>query len=45
MDALFWASKKKKNVPFTPIIKLGRAKIFFNIIPIVFGLKKKDIYT
>jgi len=29
MNALFWASKSK--VLFTPLIKLGRAWIFFNI--------------
>jgi len=34
MDVLFWASKSK--VPFTPIIKLGRPRIFLNITLIVF---------
>jgi len=34
MDVLFWASKNK--VPFTPIIKLGKSRIFFNRTLIVF---------
>jgi len=42
MNALFGASKTQY---ITNITKLGRARILINITPIVFGSKKKVIYT
>ncbi len=39
----FWASKSQS--PFTAIIKLGKARTFFNRTSIVFIWKKKAIYT
>ncbi len=42
MDAQFWTSKSQP--PFTAIIKLGRARTFFNVTPTVFVWKKKVIY-
>ncbi len=38
-----WALKSRP--PFTAIIKLGRARTYFYITPIVFVIKKKVIYT
>ncbi len=49
MDALYWTSNELEiywsQQPFTAIIKLGRARTFLNITPIVFVWKKKVIYT
>jgi len=33
----FFKGALKSRVPLTPIIKLGRAKLFFNITPILYG--------
>ncbi len=43
MDAHFWDSKSRPLI--TAIVKLGRARTFFYITPIVFVWKKKVIYT
>ncbi len=43
MDALSWASKC--HHPLTAIMKLGRARTFFNITPIVLIWNKKVIYS
>jgi len=44
MDGCAFRASKSK-LPFTPIIKLESARIFFYITLIVFGSKKKVIYT